>query len=162
MASRTGNSHVEARINAIRAARLAVAEHISMQEASEREGSKRSSTQEAYIVLTLGTPEEIAAVETGRTTLGPTAKVILARTPPEVRAAAIRKPVLPQRELEGRALEAAEWAKLKMALDALTSLPAPSDVMTIVKRNPQRAEYVSRKVLTAHTWLEEFVNAWTK
>jgi hypothetical protein len=156
------SNHKLARENAFRGARLAIADHISMTEAAERIGSKRSSVQEAYTILMLGTPEEIAASESGLVGIGPTVQSIRNRTSPEARQAVARRPVRGVYSNQKREFEAQVWARLKDGIDALTSMPTPQDVIDIVKKSPQRLEYLSRKALTAHTWLEEFVNAWTK
>lgn len=150
-----------ARDNAFRGARLAMAENISMNEAAAKCDSKRSSVQEAMMVLKLGTPEEIADVEKHRAGLGQMVDRIMARTSPEQRKAAARPPVFGPEVQAGREFDAEMWGRLRDALDALTALPAPTDVVTIVKKNVMRTELVSRKALTAQTWLEEFVNAWT-
>jgi len=155
-------NHKQRREAAFRGARLAMTEQISMREAGDKVGSRRSSVQEAYTILMLGTPQEIDAAESGLAGIGPIVASIRERTTPEQREAVARKPTRGPTSDAGRALEAQVWGKMRDALDALTSLPIPPDVMSVVKKNPQRAEYVSRKVLTAHTWLEEFVNAWTK
>jgi len=155
-------NHKDRRVSAFQGARLAIAEQISMREAGERTGSKRASVQEAYTVLMLGTPQEIDAAESGLAGIAPIVAAIRERTTPEEREAVARKPTRGPASNEKREFEAQVWASFRDALDALTGLPTSPDVMDIVKRNPQRTEYVSRKVLTAHTWLEEFVNAWTK
>ena len=156
------STHKSARENAFRGARLAMADQISMTEAAERVGSRRSSVQEAFTILMLGTPEEIASAESGASGLGPIVQSIRHRCSPEERKAVARRPTRGPTSNAKREFEAQVWGRLKDAIDALTGLPLPPDVMNIVKRNPQRTEYLSRKVLTAHTWLEEFVNAWTK
>jgi len=153
------NNHKEARERAFRAARLAIAEQISMREAAEREGSKRSSVQEAYTILMHGTEPEITSVETGVAAIGSVAEAVRSRIPPGGRKA--RTPTFGPVVQANREFDAEVWGKLREALDLLTSLPVPTDVMTVVKKNAMRTEHVSRKVLTAQTWLEEFVNAWT-
>jgi hypothetical protein len=158
----TINKHVTSRVASFRAARLAISEQISMREAGEKAGSKRTSVQEAYTILMLGTPEEISAAESGLAGIGPIVADIRSRTTEEQRKAVARKPVRGPASYADREFDAQIWARFRDALDALTGMPITPDVMTIVKKNPQRAEYVSRKVLTAHTWLEDFVNAWTK
>lgn len=151
-----------ARKRAFAGARLALTENISMDDAAQRVGSKRSSVQEAMMILRLGTPEEISAVESSDAPMGGTTDAIYARTTPDERRATARKPVYHQNVTEGRGFDAEVWAKVREALDALTSLPMATDVVAIVRRNPQRNEMVSRKLLPAHTWLEDFINAYTE
>lgn len=150
------------RQRAFAGARLALADNISMDAAAERVGSKRSSVQEAMMILRLGTPEEITAVELNNAPMGKLTDAIYARTTPEERRATARKPVYHQDVTEGRGFDAEVWAKVREALDALTSLPMATDVVAIVRKNPQRNEMVSRKLLPAHTWLEDFINAYTE
>lgn len=153
---------VTARENAFRAARLAMSDNLSMSEAAKRCGSKQSSVQEAMTILRLSTPEEIADVETNKVALGPMVDRIMARTTPEERKAVARPPTFSHSVQANRELDAEVWGKLREGLEAITSLPAPADVITIVKKNVMRGEYVDRKILNAHIWLEEFTNAWTK
>ena len=51
---------------------------------------------------------------------------------------------------------AVHWDKLRTALSILSHLPPPAEVATIVRRNVQRTEYVSRHVLAAKEWLDQF------
>jgi hypothetical protein len=152
----------EGREKAFVAARLAISENISMQEAANRCGSLRASVQEASMILRLGTPDEIADVEAGRAAMRVTVDAIRERTTEEERKAVARKPTFGVHVQEGREFDAEVWSKLREAIDALTGLPSPNDVATIVKKNVMRTEHVSRKLLPAHSWLEEFANAWTR
>ncbi len=152
-------NHKDVRQKAFRAARLAIAEQISMREAAEREGSKRSSVQSAYTILMHGTEREIASVEAGIAPIEQMAQDIRDRIPRSERKA--RTPTFGRVVQANREFDAQVWGKLREAIDALTSLPVPEDVIKIIKKNAMRQEHVSRKVLTAQTWLEDFVNAWT-
>lgn len=152
---------IEGRARAFYGARMAIKDNISMAEAAKNCGSIRSSVQEASMILRHGTPEEIAAVETGTISMRSMRDAILQRTPEEVRKASARPPTFGPEVQSGREFDAEVWSKLKEALDALTNLPVPADVVTIVRKNVQRNEHVGRKLLTAHTWLEDFINAYT-
>jgi hypothetical protein len=154
------NKHMASRMASFRAARLAIAEQLSMEEAARREGSKRTSVTDAHLILKYGTEQEIASVEAGISPLGAVASAVRLRVPKEDRPS--RPPQLPHHVNENREYDAQLWGKLRDALDTLTSLPIPEDMMKIIRKNAMRTEHVGRKVLTAHTWLEEFVNAWTK
>jgi hypothetical protein len=158
----TREKESQARARAFAAARLAIAENISQAEAAKRKGSARGSVQEAMSILQLGTAEEIAAAEHGNKAMSPLARAIRKRTAPEERKAATHKPDTSPAELEAREFEALVWSKLRTALEALNSLPSPADVAAIVKKNSMRVDRVGRTALVAHTWLEDFVNAYTK
>lgn len=56
---------IEARRKALAGARLAIAENISHKAAAARVGSNIYTVTESYIILTKGTPEEVAALESG-------------------------------------------------------------------------------------------------
>ena len=151
-----------ARTRAFSGARLAISESLSMEVAAERAGSKLSTVQEAVSILRFGTAEEIVGVEAGTMSMRDVGDAIRKRVPKEERWAVKHKPIAAPRIVETREFESEVWSKVRQALDILTGLPNPDDVMNIIKKHPQRTETTSRKVLTAHTWLEEFVNAWTK
>lgn len=150
------------RRRAFEAARLAIAEDIAQEAAAERCGSKRSSVQEAMMILLFGTEEEVAAVEANTMGMGPLADAIRARTTPEERKAAYRRPKRSPIQRDMREFDSEVWGRMKQALEILTGMPAAADVVGIVRKNVQRTDHVTRKVLPAHTWLEEFVNAWTQ
>ena len=152
---------IRGRAKAFEAARLAQAENISMESAAARVGSKRSSVQEAMMILLLGTPEEIEAVEHGNVAMGITTDAIRARTAPEERKAKYRKPAYAPEVWEGREFDAQVWRTLRAALEGLTGMPAPADAVAIVRKNQMRTDFVGRKAAEAHAWLEEFINAYT-
>lgn len=154
---------VEGRAKAFLAARIARDEGISQKKAADRISARESSVQEAMTILLLGTAEQIADVEAGRVAMGPMARHLRSTATPEQKRAAYREPVRTGPEnTEGREFDAQVWGHLRAAIDALTSLPKPDDVINIVRKNGMRVEYVGRNVLAAQTWLEEFVNGYTK
>lgn len=57
--------------------------------------------------------------------------------------------------------EAAEWQRLRGAIEALTSFPRASDTVEMVRRI-SRSDIVDKKLLSALKWLEEFADAWTR
>lgn len=96
---------IRGRTKAFEGARLAQAENISMEAAAVRVGSKRSSVQEAMMILLLGTPEEIEGVEHGNMPMGLTTDAIRDRTTPEERKAKYRKPAYAPEVWQGREFE---------------------------------------------------------
>lgn len=158
----TSPRYSEGRRRAFKAARLAIEEDISQEEAADRCGSTRSSVQEAMMILLMGTEAEIAAIDANQIAMGPLADTIRARTTPEERKASFRKPTKSPVVQDMREFDAEVWGRMKQALEILTGMPAAADVVGIVRKNVNRTDHVTRKVLPAHTWLEEFVNAWTQ
>lgn len=152
----------EGRKRAFKAARMAIEEKLSQEEAAIRCGSKRTSVQEAMMILMMATEEEIAAVDADKIAMGPLTDAIRARTTPEERRDAFRKPTRSPIQKDLREFDAEVWGRMKQALEILTSMPAAADVVGIVRKNVNRTDHVTRKVLPAHIWLEEFVNAWTE
>lgn len=150
-----------ARANAFRGARIALAEGIAAKDAAERVGVNRSTLQEAMLVLRYGTAEEIAATEHGDASLRKMRDTVGSRTDVAARRAAQRPAAITRNVKAEREVEAEIWAKLRSALDALTSLPVPTDVVTVVRRNAMRADACDRMLLNAHNWLEDFINAYT-
>lgn len=152
----------EARERAFDGARLAIAENITLHEAADRTGSKQSTVQEAITILRWGTAEEIESVETRGASMRTICDAIRQRTTPEERKAAFRKVSRQPKVKEAREIDIEVFTRLKAALDALTSMPVADDVVAIVKRHYVRTDTVNRTILPAHTWLEEFINAWTQ
>jgi hypothetical protein len=151
-----------ARTRAFTAARLAITENITLYEAAERSGAKQPTVQEAITVLRWGTAEEITDAETGKVSMRDICDSIRKRTTPEERRGGLRKAVKQPKVRGDREVDVEVFSRLKAALEALTSMPVPADVVAIMKKHRMRVETVNNKILPAHTWLEEFISAWTE
>jgi len=57
-------------------------------------------------------------------------------------------------------MQADIWAHVNEALTALTSLPLPSDVADIVRKNPARTRAVNDRLTRSLQWLKDFENVW--
>lgn len=162
-------AEMEARAKAFTAARAAIKDDLSQEAAAATYGSSVASVSEVTLILIHGTAQEIHNCETGGVGIGRMADSIRARVPHEERQAKSRRPPQNPRPLvlepvlqDAREFDARVWANLRDAIDLLTTMPAAADMVDIVKKNASRREYISRRVLPAQTWLEEFVNAWTE
>ena len=162
VSQRSSKKEVERRLRNLAAARVAINEGLGYRDAIERAGGgSLHRVGEAYLVLKHGTPEEIAILETGGNKTEKIARAIRQRIPREERRTRVKEGRAPVNQTK-REQDAAIWDTLKTALGAITSLPQPIDVVDAVRRNAMRATHVDSKLLTAHQWMTEFSDAWTK
>lgn len=124
----------------------------------------RHTIGRARVLLDHGTPQEIAAVESGRRGLRKLTDEIKARLPPEAEKP---KPKQDKRQsgknperIQRQQINAEIWGRVRDALVHLTSLPRPLEVMPIA-RACDRTGLVDARVLQALQWLEEFADGWT-
>lgn len=153
---------VEARKLAFKAARLMEAEKISQKDAIERVGSNRYAISQASLILQHGTEVEIAAAESGEMSIATIYEDILSRT---TRAERLDKRFGPKRTeaiRQDQQVEADVWKNLRTAISLINSLPAVSDTATIVRKNNQRMEYVSRSLLASLEWIQGFSDEITR
>lgn len=151
---------IEGRTKAFIAAREFLAEIGNCHELAKKHGADRSSVNSVAMILRFGTPEEIAAVEHGNASVLRAWHKIRERLPKE--ALPKRKSRLSKEVAQARRSDVQIFKQLKIAFDALSTMPSPQDVVTIVRAHHVRAESIGRRLLTLHTWLEEFSDAWTK
>lgn len=149
---------IEAVIRAVHAADLSRENKISVEEASGLVGVGLTTTTSARLILDHGTAEEIAAMRGGNS-IQSLLKQVRARTGPLKQA---RPNAINKSELDRRAFESAVWKDLSQGIAGLTSLPAASEMVRVVRANRQRRKFVDDKILPALNWLTEFSDAWTK
>lgn len=149
---------VAGRKAAMAAARWMVPNHKSQQQAAEQFGTVKQSVSNAFLILKLGTEEEIAGVESGTLSLDPTADAIRARTTYEERKAIRRPPTQTETMVLERGFDAAIYQKLSVALGNITGLPSPKDTAAIVRKNKVRIGVINAKLLAALEWIQEFSN----
>lgn len=135
----------------------------SVAEAAQLLNVGERTISDAKVILKLGTPEEIEAVERGDIGVSSLSKELRKGTAPEKRKARRDAPLSqagnnPER-IQRMQMNADIWAKLSEALIGLTSLPLPSDVAEIINANPARRRVVDEKLARSLQWLKEFENA---
>lgn len=146
----------------IEAARYAREEKVTRDVAAAKFGVSVDTISRGDLVLTHGTPEEIAAVESEAAPLRDVYNAVLRRTPREVLKQG-RKPMVRGDEAKDQIkVEAQVWSKLTDALDNILEMPAPADVVRIVKKNGVRTNQVDKRLMSAFSWITEFADAWTK
>lgn len=122
-----------------------------------------SSLKAAVQVRARATPEEIAAAERGEIGVTRLYRRILTMTP-EQRKAHTSVPVSARgdngRRLEQQRLESKIWSDLRVALEALSGMPSPKDVVAIAAKGTQQRIVVDSNVDDATLWLMEFADAW--
>lgn len=141
---------------------------ISLQEAADLLGVERATVANAKLVLDHGSELDIASLRKGAG-IRPMADKIRAAMTPEEKAAQQRKGAEKMIAINRgdadlrrkRQMHADLWDQLKAALDALTGLPLPSDVVRIVNANVARARFADEKQASAAAWLNEFSNLWS-
>jgi hypothetical protein len=147
---------------AIEAARYARAEKVTRDVAAAKFGVSVDTISRGDTVLTHGTPEEIASLEAELVSLRDVYDVVLKRTPRDVLKQG-RKPMIRGDEAKDQTrVESQVWSKLTDALDNIVAMPAPADVVRIVKKNGVRTSQVDKRLMGAFSWITEFADAWTK
>jgi len=140
---------------------------ISLNEAAALMGVARSTVVSAKTVLDHGSEVDIAAARKGAG-LRPMADKIRAsftqeqrdehdRDKRERQAANTRHNEDRQRTQQ---MHAEVWDRLKTAMECLTALPLPSDVVAIVNGNPARRKGADDKCAAAAKWLSDFARQW--
>lgn len=150
----------EARARTFVAAREALADIGNATELAAKHNISRGNVTRISLILRFGTPEEIAAVETNAEPVSKTWLKIRDRVPKE--AFANRKSKPGKEVVQAKRSNVRIFKQLKIAFDALSGMPNPQDVIAICKGHRMRSATVERQLLTVHTWLEDFSDAWTK
>lgn len=138
---------------------------ITVPEAAAMLNVSRDTVFHAKTVLKEGTPEEIAAVKRGEAAASTVAKQIRQNHPKEKRRASREVPLAargnnPER-IQARQMRALIWGQFRGALDALTSLPSPADVLVVIAENDRSGNYVDARLSRALNWLKDFSNEWS-
>jgi hypothetical protein len=131
------------------------------------------TVKRAKTVLAKGTREEIEAVQDGKETVSTIAKQIHSGMTPEERKAALeakrplKKDKTPLAErgknperIQRRQMNALIWRQVREALEHLTGLPQPSDVVEIVRGIPKAIPMVDARLARAVKYLGELQDAW--
>lgn len=153
---------VEARKLAFKAARLMMNEKISQKDAIDRVGSNRYAISQAALILQHGTEVEIAAGESGEMSIATIYEDILSRTTRSERLDKRFGPKRTEAVRHDQQIEADVWKNLRTAISLINSLPSVSDTVTIVRKNNQRMEYVSRSLLASLEWIQGFSDEITR
>ncbi len=161
-APRRSAETIDMSVRIFRAARLCLADNVSNKDAARREGVSHKQVSDAVTVLKHGTPEQIAKGESGEMGLNPLINLIRSYIPADVRKAARKQNVRGQEAIEVFKTESAIFAKLRIALEAIASMPQPSDVVAVARKNNIRADTVNRFLMTSFSWITEFSDEWTK
>lgn len=156
------DSHIAIRKKAFELAREVMLTNCSIPEIAGRSDVDRHMIGYAHLILRFGTPEEIAAAESGTVALRPLRNIVAARTSPEKKKTFRKKVGVSKDALDQRKMESEVWQKLRDGLIAINNLPAPKDTATIVRKNPMRIEVVNRNLLAVITWIKEFEDEITK
>lgn len=140
---------------------------ISMAQAANLMGVSRDTAICAKTILDHGSEVDIAAIRKGAG-IRPMADKIRASFTQEQRDEHDRdkreRQLANSRNHEDRQrtqqMHAEVWDRLKTALECLTALPLPSDVVVIVNGNPARRRGADDKCAAASKWLSDFARQW--
>lgn len=137
----------------------------SIIEAADALSIGKTTVIEAKKVLKDGTPEEIAAVESGEIAASTVAKQIRKGIPKEQRKTKRAAPLSqtgknPER-IEKQRIKAEIWGRVRDALTHLTSLPLPTDVVSIARAS-DKTGLVDDRLARSLKWLKDFENEWNQ
>ena len=140
---------------------------VSLNEAADLMGVARGTVVSAKTVLDHGSETDIAAARKGAGLRPMADKIRSAFTPDQRRRheadRAVRQATnsrASEQRVQTQQMHAEIWERLKAGLEALTGLPLPSDVVTIVNGNPSRRRQADEKCAAALKWLSDFVQQW--
>lgn len=156
------DGEIKARQLAMQAARLMISDKISSADAAARTGSNRYAISQATMILRFGSEDEIAGLDKGELAMNGVYEDILARTTREQRLMKRYGPVVRDEIVQNRNVEAEVWQNLREAISRINSLPSAVDTAAIVRKNPQRMEYVSRTLLASLEWIQGFSDEITR
>jgi ParB-like nuclease domain len=129
---------------------------VTVDEARQLLNVAKETVSDARRVLTEGTPEEVAAVDRGEAAVSTLAKQIRNNIPAPERQ--------PRKKNDNakRNAQAEIWHHLRDALDYLTSLPLPIDVVAIANTQDKKTKgaAIDKRITPAMEWLTEFHDAW--
>jgi hypothetical protein len=117
----------------------------------------KGTVVDAKRILREATPEEVAAVDAGEVAVSGLADQLRANASPETRSAKRQNPNA-DRVTTMRA-NAQLWALFRDAVENLTALPHPDDMVRIVRAN-DKAKKMPAKMPIALKYLGDFVSAW--
>lgn len=131
---------------------------VSVVQSAALMGVNKSTIADARRVLEEGTQEQIAEVKAGKTGVTQAAKSIRAKRTPEEKENVQSDQV--QAHSERMQMQAQLYSSTRDALDALSGLPNPAEVVKIIRYNKKQATRIETKIQPALKWLQEFSNAW--
>lgn len=158
----TKSYNIDGRDKALAAARYIAENKANRNEAAAKFDANVGSVSAATLILQEATPEEYAALMAAEIGMRDLADKIRTRMPKGELRKARQKIVLSQTETERLEFEKKVWADLRRALEAISGMPQPVDVVKIVRRNRVRGAIVDRHLMTAFQWITDFSDAWTK
>ncbi len=134
---------------------------ISQTDAAKLLGVSRDTVTAARAVLTWGSPEVIAQIESGKARVGIIARVLRREQQNHAEIGQRMKTGKNPERIQRQRMNAEIWGRVRDALSHLTSLPLASDVVFIVRTN-DKAGLVNKRLAGARRWLEEFAHAWER
>ena len=128
----------------------------SVPEVAELLKVNKTNISNAGTILVEGTKAEINEVESGESAISTVAKKVRDRRPKSK-----KKSQGDVARSETHRMYGILWKHLRSALDHLTSLPLPADVIPAVKSG-NKGELLEAKLTSALNWLKEFEHEWNK
>ena len=142
---------------------------LSNREAARIAGVDPMTIKDARVVLTKGTEEDIAKVRTGEVGVNkiarrlrkePNRKVYADSRVDGHRSRAEIAERKNRERVEAQRQNVADYIRLRDALNNLTNLSRPGDIVDIVCKVAKAAPIIDAKIDRALNWLEEFSNEW--
>jgi len=138
---------------------------VNLKTAADKMGVSHTSVRRASAVKNSGRTDLIEDIKAGKRTVWNAYEEMQGREPGEKKPSAERNgngKARPRRAPLHEEIGVTMWSHLKVALMALTNLPAADEVAAITKKNPRRVMLVDARVSRATKWLTEFSNAWNQ
>jgi hypothetical protein len=132
-------------------------EIITGSEAAKMLNVSRDSVVSARQILQHCSPQEVQAVEEGRMSIRRARESIKVRDVTPIKKSKLKNGGKNPDRIERQRLRNHVWKNVRIALEALTSLPLPADVVPIVKAM-DRHNLIPEKLPTALAWLREFAD----
>ena len=120
----------------------------------------RSTVVAAKMLLREGTPEQIQAVRSGHAAVSTFAKQ--ARATRSEADKTQRQTTNKEAHSERMQMQSQLYNSTRDALNALSGLPHPAEVVRIIKQKKQLASKIDSKLPQALKWLQEFSDAWSR
>lgn len=129
---------------------------VSATRAGEIMGVHADTVQDAKTILGHGTDDEIKMADDGEIGVTSLARKIRQRLSPEE-----RKKKGDVGRVNSAAVNSELWKQLKEALELLSGLPHPSELVRVASRSTT-APVVDKRLPQSLNWLREFSNAWNQ
>jgi hypothetical protein len=119
-------------------------------------GVSEDSIKRARTIIQHGTPEELADIKEGKANLRETAEKVRKRKKKNKHGRSHEQ----EEALEEKRILYGMWNDLRAAVETLSEMPTPSDIVGDVKKVGNASSFIDRRLAGAVKWLNGFSDAW--